>query len=105
MTTFGMGGDRRDMTIHKFDLALGMILGFFFGYFILAFVTEIRIDKLRPFLSAQATKTATERALELYKMESRRDESFAERQRTVRDEAIKKYLKRLDEIMDYKECK
>lgn len=76
----------------------------YFGYMLGAFVIDLRIDWHRDAVVAMAVREGTARGVEAYKEElkrSRLNETMLQKKREARDEAIRKYIKHLDSMMDF----
>ena len=79
---------------------LGIFIGAYFGYFILCFITDIRIDRLRPYLQEASIKAGTKACAEEYERRYLQNEHLAVMKRKKRDAALREYGKRLNNILE-----
>lgn len=75
------------------------LIGSFFGYIPLVILTDIRIDRLRPFVSAGAIEEGVTAGIDAYKKEYIKDEKLYVRKRKARDEEVRRYIKKLNDFM------
>lgn len=80
--------------------SLLVALGAFFGYIALALCTDIRVDKLRPFIAEQATRIAVNEAITQYEKRQTEDEPLRVKKRDARDKLVREYAARLTKIME-----
>ena len=66
-------------------------------------IAEWRIQELRPYVQRQAIQIGVETATEAYKAEYLKGEHLSTRKRAARDEMVKRYVKRLENLMEGKE--
>lgn len=59
------------MTVRIPGFIIGLVVGFVFSYIALAIFTDLRIDRLRPFIEKGATEIATSRAILEYRNQER----------------------------------
>jgi hypothetical protein len=87
------------------SVLVGAFFGVYVGYLILALATDVRIEGLREFVTAQGVREGVAAGVKEYerRYSESRDATLAKMKK--RDAAIKKYLQKLDDMMDYKECK
>lgn len=87
----------------KLGAVLFFFLGAFFGYIALGVFTEIRIDKLRPFITKRAVDEGVQAGVEEYKKQMKEEEPVRIKKRQIRDRIIKEYLERISQIMEANE--
>lgn len=87
------------MRINKSSIVVGFLLGAYFSYFALAFVTDLRIHELRPFITKSAVDEGVAKGIETYKKEYEKGLHLSYAKRKARDEAVKQYIKKLDSLM------
>lgn len=70
------------------------------AYIAMCLFTDLRIDKLRPFVNQAAIKIGVYEGISAYRKELAIDEEELIKMRRGRDQKIKKYLQRLEDMMD-----
>lgn len=75
------------------EAIIALFLGTYFGYLLLAFVTDIRIDRLRPYLQEASIKAGTKACAEEYERRYLQNEHVEVMKRKKRDAIIKNYAK------------
>lgn len=69
------------------------------AYLALAIFTDLRIDKLRPYINDIAIKIAVTEAVNRYESEQILDRPIRERKRAERDKEVMKYLRHLEKLL------
>lgn len=88
--------------VRLLDFLIFFPLGLFVGYLALAFVTDLRVHDLRPFIIAAAVKEGVQAGIEEYKKEFAKGQHLNFYKRQERDKALKRYVQRLDAILEAK---
>lgn len=75
------------------EAIIALFLGTYFGYLLLAFVTDLRIDRLRPYFQESSIKAGTKACAEEYERRYVANEHVEVMKRKKRDAIIKNYAK------------
>ena len=75
-------------------------IGLFFGYIALGIFTDVRIEKLRPFVTHQAIQQGIVAGIEEYEKRQKEDMPVRRKKRIERDRLVVDYLGRLKNIME-----
>lgn len=75
-------------------------IGLCVGYIALAIFTDVRIDRLRPFITQTAVNEGVAAGIAEYEKRNKEWEPIRAKKRKIRDEAIRKYLRRIKEISE-----
>lgn len=84
------------------EAIIALFLGTYFGYLLLAFVTDLRIDRLRPYLQEASIKAGTKACAEEYERRYLQNEHVEVMKRKKRDAVLREYGKKLNEILEEK---
>lgn len=69
-------------------------------YALLAILTDLRIDKLRPYLQKASIEAGAKACTEEYERRYMANEHLAVMKRRKRDAALRQFVKRLDSILE-----
>ena len=84
----------------RFLLVLFLSFGIFIGYIFLGIFTDIRVGKLRPFITKHAVEEGVIAGIEVYKKQLEIDEPLLSKKRKAKDEALKRYINKMEEIIN-----
>lgn len=77
-------------------------IGLFFGYIGLGLFTDVRIDRVRPFIIKQGVEEGVKAGVVEYEKRYLMNEKALVRERQARDAALKEYGRRLNKILEMK---